>query len=267
MKRTAMLLLLLVIGTSVCYAEAQKEYFTNGNLKWEKNLKNGEPDGLTKWYYKSGALQMEENYSNGVLHGICKVYYDNGQLKAETHYKNGVVDGSARSFYKDGTLMETLNYKNGKQDGPTKAYDMKGVLRFDLFFKDGFPEGEVKKYHDNGKLQFLDIYKHKERISRKTYDKKGKLVSTEFFDPKGIIITKDGYLAAMSETLLDKATRIVDENDHEALQKLMDSKQVIMLKEGLEVYVVEEKMFSGKVKIRPKGEILEVWTVKEAISK
>ena len=49
MKKTALLLLLLVIGTSVCYAEVQKEYFTNGNLKWEKNLKNGKEDGLTKW--------------------------------------------------------------------------------------------------------------------------------------------------------------------------------------------------------------------------
>jgi len=56
MKRTVLLLLFLVIGTSVCYAEVQKEYFTNGNLKWEKNLKNGNQDGLTRWYYKSGTL-------------------------------------------------------------------------------------------------------------------------------------------------------------------------------------------------------------------
>jgi hypothetical protein len=41
---------------------------------------------------------------------------------------------------------------------------------------------------------------------------------------------------------------------------------VFELKEGLKVYVVDTKLFSGKVKIRPVGETVEVWTVLEAVS-
>jgi len=52
-----------------------------------------------------------------------------------------------------------------------------------------------------------------------------------------------------------------------ALQKLMDSNMVFMLKGGLKVYIVDTKIFSGKVKIRPAGQTVEVWTLIEAVGK
>lgn len=78
--------------------------------------------------------------------------------------------------------------------------------------------------------------------------------------------TKPGYFASISEELLDKAIEYVVAKDNVALQKLMDTKMVFMLKGGLQVYIVDSKIFKGKVKIRPVGEMFEVWTLIEAVS-
>ncbi|NJB66414.1 hypothetical protein GGQ74_000054 [Desulfobaculum xiamenense] len=78
--------------------------------------------------------------------------------------------------------------------------------------------------------------------------------------------TKSGYLASVSEAWLDKAVEYAVARDDVALQKLIDSKLVFVLKGGLRVYVVDTKIFSGIVKIRPVGETFEVWTLIEAIS-
>ena len=49
-----------------------------------------------------------------------------------------------------------------------------------------------------------------------------------------------------------------------ALQKLLDAGVVIWLKEGIKVQIVDST-WTGKIKIRPKGELVEVWTVMEAV--
>ncbi len=77
--------------------------------------------------------------------------------------------------------------------------------------------------------------------------------------------TISGYLASPDEKLLDKAIQYVAAKDHVALQKIMDTKLVFMLKGGLKVYIVDTKIFSGKVKIRPVGETIELWTAIEAV--
>ena len=51
--------------------------------------------------------------------------------------------------------------------------------------------------------------------------------------------TQDGYLAAITEDLLDKAMDLVSAKDYVALQKLMDTGAVFWLKEGLKVQIVE----------------------------
>ena len=77
--------------------------------------------------------------------------------------------------------------------------------------------------------------------------------------------TVGGHAAAVSEKLLDRVVDLSVAKDYEALQKLLDSGLVIILKKGIKVEVVDTKLFSGKVKIRPFGTNLELWTVMEAI--
>lgn len=77
--------------------------------------------------------------------------------------------------------------------------------------------------------------------------------------------TVGGHAAAVSEKLLDRVVDLSIAKDYAALQKLIDSGLVIILKKGLKVEVVDTKLFSGKVNIRPFGYNLELWTVMEAI--
>ncbi|MFH2032176.1 MAG: hypothetical protein ABIJ40_16395 [Bacteroidota bacterium] len=76
--------------------------------------------------------------------------------------------------------------------------------------------------------------------------------------------TKSGYLAAVTEEYLNKVTKLISAKDYDALQKLIDTGYVFWLKEGLKVQVVDVKL-SGKIKIRPKGQLVEVWTYREAV--
>ena len=77
--------------------------------------------------------------------------------------------------------------------------------------------------------------------------------------------TVGGHMAAVSEKLLDRVVDLSIAKDYDALQQLLDSGLVIILKKGIKVEVVDTKLFSGKVKIRPFGTNLELWTVMEAI--
>jgi len=76
--------------------------------------------------------------------------------------------------------------------------------------------------------------------------------------------TKKGYLAAITEEYLDKTLELINAKDYVALQKLLDAGVVIWLKEGIKVQIVDST-WTGKIKIRPKGELVEVWTVMEAV--
>ena len=78
-------------------------------------------------------------------------------------------------------------------------------------------------------------------------------------------ITKGNYLAAISEELFEQATGYLVQKDYVALQKLFVSGWVIMLKPGVPIYIEDTKIFSGKIKIRPVGFTIGVWTHIEAV--
>jgi len=59
----------------------KKEYWANGQIKWETPYKNGERDGIAKYWYEDGQIGYEILYKNGKRDGIEKYWYDNGQIK------------------------------------------------------------------------------------------------------------------------------------------------------------------------------------------
>jgi|SRR5690606_13579062 len=77
--------------------------------------------------------------------------------------------------------------------------------------------------------------------------------------------TVAGYLASPSMEMLEKAISYAAQGDNATLEKILATGLVIPLKAGLQVEIVETKFFKGLVKIRPRGETIELWTNIEAV--
>jgi len=80
-------------------------------------------------------------------------------------------------------------------------------------------------------------------------------------------MTKGGYVASVSKENLSRAIKYVSQGDRDAFNRMVQSKQVFILKKGVVVYVEKMPFLSGLVKIRPKGHTTGVWTVFEAIGR
>jgi hypothetical protein len=62
--------------------------FSNGNVQFENNYKNGVLNGPYKAFYESGKLRSEGQYLNGYLNGIFKTYTKEGRLATEEEWKS-----------------------------------------------------------------------------------------------------------------------------------------------------------------------------------
>lgn len=78
-----------------------------------------------------------------------------------------------------------------------------------------------------------------------------------------IYYTEGKYVASVSKRIIVDAAEYYKNEDMEAIEKLIKSGLAIKLKHGTEVFLLE--VDSGIVKIRVKGEILELWTYREEI--
>ena len=82
-----------------------------------------------------------------------------------------------------------------------------------------------------------------------------------------IYVTKDGFIAAITEQYLDEAYMYVRDNDPEALDKLIKMQVAFPLKPNIEVIIVDGTLLGKrKAEFRIKGDRNTIWTVREAFS-
>ncbi|MGE5457195.1 MAG: toxin-antitoxin system YwqK family antitoxin [Methanococcaceae archaeon] len=86
---------------------------------------------------------------------VTRSFFGNGQVKMETSHKNGKLDGMANFFYESGKIKAREFYKDDQIHGLSKWY---------------YETGEIKseRYYKNGLL-----------ISRKDFDKTGRLLRND----------------------------------------------------------------------------------------
>ena len=76
------------------YTGEFKEFFDNGALKVEMNIKEGKPEGPYIIYFENGKPNEVRAYRNGEFHGIWRTYNAAGMLIAEAEYRNNKKDGT-----------------------------------------------------------------------------------------------------------------------------------------------------------------------------
>lgn len=117
--------ILVVLDCSQDKEQRGVSYYSNGVLKHEVLLKNGEPDGLGIVYFESGKVQSRTYWKEGKKHGKSITYYENGKIRQENEYRENVCQTS-KDYTEDGFLEEIrtydslgriFDYYNFKKDG------------------------------------------------------------------------------------------------------------------------------------------------------
>ncbi len=114
-KRTLLLLTLAVcvFGPTPVHARTplengvQREYFSNGKLRWELVRKNG-MTVRRRTFYRNGRLLLEERYKNGQLY-LKRTFYDNGNRKSLWTKKSG----QTRFYHRDGSFRLAVDRPGG----------------------------------------------------------------------------------------------------------------------------------------------------------
>ena len=151
----------------------EKEYYENGNLKYEGLTRLGLRVKEWKFYYENGKLQFIGDYKYGEQNGLWKIYYENGNIKNIANYDYGKLIGLVRNYEEDGKFSSTTYYEEGSD-----------LTKWQFFYKDGksiekegtaydmgeeaekrwIIDGEWKYYSKAGKLQKIETYENGEII-------------------------------------------------------------------------------------------------------
>lgn len=110
------------------YSGEFKEYFENGALKVEINIKDGRPEGAYIIYFDNGKPNEVRAYRNGEFHGVWRTYNEAGMLIAEAEYRNNKKHGEWHVWDDSGIIRYEMHYTGGKKSGTWYMWDEKGKL-------------------------------------------------------------------------------------------------------------------------------------------
>ncbi len=93
------------------------------------------------------------------------------------------------------------------------------------------------------------------------------LLSAETATANPVALVQTSCLAALKERSLDKAFGYMMAGDRSSLNGMIAESKVFMLKRGLKVEILKKKATGGKIKIRPVGSEVEIWTIEKALKR
>jgi len=211
-----------------------KEFYGNGNVKWEGTYRNDKKNGYFKEYSPDGNLLNTTKYIDDELqkdvqeltsYDIKTEYYPNGNPKIIASYNNGVLEGIRRDYDMNGKIIKSVIYdsgimigsgivdEKGFKQGPWKEFYETGELKGEGQYKDGKKIGLWKFYYKNGNIEETGVYVKGENPDGdwKWYFDNGKLLREQNYtegleegalieySDSGTIISKGAYVEGLEE--------------------------------------------------------------------
>lgn len=190
MKKIASIALMVALSTTLS-AEVKKVYYDSAkkHVKFIRNYKNGQLNGVAKAYYESGHLKTKTYLVNGKVDGTTYGFYESGKLKAVIPMKNGKINGTMKEYYENGQLMSVSDFVADQPIGNKKSYYSDGNLKAKLHYNDeGVLDGTQKEYYSNGNLKYVVKVDNGKAKSGRIYGINGdqRKMTVEDFDKMGL---------------------------------------------------------------------------------
>ena len=128
------------------------EYYADGKVKSETQVKDTLAHGLMKNYDRDGNVMSVYTFNMGKQDGPAVSYYPNGNLNLKMYYKDGKREGITQWYYDTGELFRTIPYKNGDINGIKTSYYKDGTIMSEAPFLDDMPGIGLKEYNKKGEL-------------------------------------------------------------------------------------------------------------------
>ena len=113
------------------WARKGKEFYDNGNLKYDGEYFQGEKNGIGKEYNEEGRLIYEGGFQNGEKHGKGKIYDIRNNEEIDTEFFLGKENGISKT-YRNGKLIKEIDYSKPEPIG--KEYNEQGKIIFEGTF-------------------------------------------------------------------------------------------------------------------------------------
>lgn len=162
--------------------EPTREFYSNGNLKYEGTIWKGYRINKWRYYHEDGSLNMEGNFGGkdaeileiGEQTGEWRYYYKNGNIKTIGYFKKGKKKGIFKTYDEaDGSLWLEQYYETGEENE---------LIKCKFYYKNGQIEKEGTAYERNN-WEISGEWKY--------YDSTGKLEKIQIFDKNDLIEEKE----------------------------------------------------------------------------
>lgn len=130
---------------------------------FEYHYKDGLRDGMQKEWYSNGQLKYEYFFKEGDYHGSLKKWNDKGTLIKTSEFKNGNTWGTVKEWYENGNPMKWNSFHNTEEmktyfHGPFKYWDSTGTLREEYTMIENKMHGVHTKYYEDGHIELRSHY-------------------------------------------------------------------------------------------------------------
>lgn len=230
-----------------------REYYPNGQLKWEATYSHGKLDGYYKQYSEYGTLVKYQRYRNGQLikESAARVkeqekgnlrfveeYYKNGKLKHAGAYSDTIPMGIHKFYDTTGRLVRAVWYNQlGIKIGQGMVDSAgKKTGKWTLFYEDGHRLAQGQ-YHDGKRIGKWKFFYRSGRLLEQGHYHNGKPQGQwVWYYPDGRLLIRENYADGLLDgpyvELSDSGDTVVQANyiegnlDGKWIFQLGDYKQV-----------------------------------------
>ena len=118
MKKNILMILMFLLCDIFSFANKNSsvtiiEHYESKKIIVQDKVKESEEISETKEYYSNGKIKKETKIVNG--EGRTTTYYENGKVETITPYKDGKINGTKKEFDSNGKLLKETLYKDGEE--------------------------------------------------------------------------------------------------------------------------------------------------------
>jgi hypothetical protein len=156
--------------------------------------------GVAYEYYADGKVKSETQVKDTLAHGLMKNYDRDGNLMSVYTFNMSKLDGPAVSYYPNGKIEQKMFYTNGRREGTSQWFYSTGELYRQIPFKDGKINGTKISYYKDGKIMAeAPVLNDMPGLGLREFNMKGELLK----DDTKIIVKEDDRLFAESRYVLN----------------------------------------------------------------